>query len=82
MSLSVPNNPVAPKLSATKDDQSLRHYSDETVTSHIYTKHREDDRIKLDVDNYIALVESIIITADRITETVSQVGVSFLLLKY
>ncbi|KAL0551143.1 hypothetical protein IC582_010225 [Cucumis melo] len=72
MSLSVPNNPVAPKLSATKDDQSLRHYSDETVTSHIYTKHREDDRIKLDVDNYIALVESIIITADRITETVSQ----------
>ncbi|XP_004150407.1 protein SIEVE ELEMENT OCCLUSION B [Cucumis sativus] len=76
MSLPLPNNPLAPsvlpKLSATKDDQSLRHYSDEIVTSHIYTKHREDNRIKIDVDNYIALVESIITTADRITETVAQ----------
>lgn len=46
--------------------------TDETVTTHIYTKHREDDRVKIDVDNYIALVESIITTADRITETVTQ----------
>ncbi|CAK9329155.1 unnamed protein product [Citrullus colocynthis] len=72
----VPNNPLAPlvhpKLSATKDDPSLRHLTDETVTTHIYTKHREDDRVKIDVDNYIALVESIITTADRITETVTQ----------
>ncbi|KAG6593861.1 Protein SIEVE ELEMENT OCCLUSION B, partial [Cucurbita argyrosperma subsp. sororia] len=76
MSLSVPNNPIAslhhPKLStSTKDDQSVRHLSDNTVTGHIYTKHREDDSVKIDVDNYIALVESIITTADRITETVT-----------
>ncbi|KAG6594041.1 Protein SIEVE ELEMENT OCCLUSION B, partial [Cucurbita argyrosperma subsp. sororia] len=76
MSLSVPNNPVAslhhPKLSTSiKDDQSVRHLSDNTVTGHIYTKHREDDSVKIDVDNYIALVESIITTADRITETVT-----------
>ncbi|KAG7026202.1 Protein SIEVE ELEMENT OCCLUSION B, partial [Cucurbita argyrosperma subsp. argyrosperma] len=76
MSLSVPNNPVAslhhPKLStSTKDDQSIRHLSDETVIGHIYTKHREDDSVKIDVDNYLALVESIITTGDRITETVT-----------
>lgn len=81
----VPNNPIAPlvhpKLSATKDDPSLRHLTDETVTTHIYTKHREDDRVKIDVDNYIALVESIITTADRITETVTQVFISYLCVK-
>lgn len=67
---------VHPKLSSnTEDDPSLRrHLSDETVTSHIYTKHREDDKaVKIDVENYIALVENIITTADRITHTVTQV---------
>lgn len=72
-----PSNPstsfVHPKLQNVKDGLRLEHFSDEVVTNHIYTKHREDDDIKIDIDSYILLVESIIITADRITDSVSRV---------
>ncbi|XP_004150405.2 protein SIEVE ELEMENT OCCLUSION B [Cucumis sativus] len=64
---------VHPKLQNLKEGLSLDHFSDDVVTNHIYTKHREDDRIRIDIDSYILLVESIIITADRITDSVSRV---------
>ncbi|XP_022138379.1 protein SIEVE ELEMENT OCCLUSION B-like [Momordica charantia] len=77
MSLLPPKNSttslVHPNLQNHKEETSLEHFSDDVITDYIYTKHREDDKIKIDVDNYISLVESIIITADRITDSVSRV---------
>lgn len=77
MSLVPSKNPttslVHPKLQNPKERLSLEHFSDDVVTNHVYTKHREDDKIKIDIDNYILLVESVIITADRITDSVSRV---------
>ncbi|KAG6574941.1 Protein SIEVE ELEMENT OCCLUSION B, partial [Cucurbita argyrosperma subsp. sororia] len=60
-----------PKQSSTsKEEMSVRHYSDQLVTGHIYAQHRDDDSTKIDLPNYISVIESIITTADRITETV------------
>lgn len=71
MSLSHPTNPTS--------DRSQKHLSDEAIASYVHTKHRDDDhKIKIDVENYVALVDSIIKTADRISLTVSQVGIFFL----
>ncbi|XP_038875883.1 protein SIEVE ELEMENT OCCLUSION B-like [Benincasa hispida] len=53
-----------------KEEMSMRHYSDDLVTGHIYAKHRDDDTTKIDLSNYISVIESIITTADRITDTV------------
>lgn len=65
MSLSHPTNPTS--------DRSQKHLSDEAIASYVHTKHRDDDhKIKIDVENYVALVDSIIKTADRISLTVSQ----------
>lgn len=55
------------------DEMSMRHYSDDLVTGHIYAKHRDDDTAKIDLSNYISVIESIITTADRITDTVHRV---------
>ena len=60
MSLSFSTNPSS--------NRSLKHFSDEVVARSIYTRHRDGKRIKFDIDNYIALVDSIITTADRITK--------------
>lgn len=60
----------------TKEELSTRHYSDEVVTSHIYAKHRDDDTAKIDLHNYISVIESIITTADRITDTVHRVRIT------
>ncbi|CAK9329152.1 unnamed protein product [Citrullus colocynthis] len=76
MSLVPPKKPVSlvhPKLQNLKEGLGLEHFTDDVVTDDIYTKHREDDKIKIDTDGYILLVDSIIITADRITDSVSRV---------
>lgn len=76
MSLVPPKKPtslVHPKLQNLKEGLGLEHFTDDVVTNDIYTKHREDDKIKIDIDSYILLVDSIIITADRITDSVSRV---------
>ncbi|XP_022138360.1 protein SIEVE ELEMENT OCCLUSION B-like [Momordica charantia] len=77
MSVVPPKNPTTQLLhskpaTATKEELSLRNFSDEVVTGHIYTKHRDDDKTKIDVDNYISLVESIITVADRISESATR----------
>ncbi|CAK9329147.1 unnamed protein product [Citrullus colocynthis] len=53
-----------------KEELTMRHYSDDLVTGHIYAKHRDDDTTKIDLPNYILVIESIITTANRITDNV------------
>lgn len=60
-----------------KEELTMRHYSDDLVTGHIYAKHRDDDTTKIDLPNYISVIESIITTADRITDTVHRVKHNF-----
>ncbi|KGN61638.1 protein SIEVE ELEMENT OCCLUSION B [Cucumis sativus] len=53
-----------------KEELSTRHYSDDLVTGHIYAKHRDDDTVKIDLPNYISVIENIIEIADQITDNV------------
>lgn len=49
-----------------KEERSLRHLSDDVIMNQMYTKHNDDDTIKIDVNNYILFIESVIKTADEI----------------
>ena len=58
-----------------KEELSTRHYSDDLVTGHIYAKHRDDDTVKIDLPNYISVIENIIEIADQITDNVHRVKI-------
>lgn len=59
--------------STLKEELSLKYYSDDLVTGHIYAKHRDDDTTRIDLSHYISVIESILTFADRITDAVHRV---------
>lgn len=70
----IPSTPMThPKLQTHKEELSLKNLSDDVVAGHIYSKHRDDDRVKIDVDNYISFLESVFSNVDQIKEAASQV---------
>ncbi|XP_022930371.1 protein SIEVE ELEMENT OCCLUSION B-like [Cucurbita moschata] len=64
---------VHPKSQNLDEGLNLESFTDDIVANYIYVKHYEDEKFKIDIDSYILLVESIIITADRITDSISRV---------
>ena len=64
---------VHPKSQNLDEGLNLESFTDDIVANYIYAKHYEDEKFKIDIDSYILLVESIIITADRITDSISRV---------
>ena len=62
-----------PRLQTHKDELSLKNLSDEVVAGHIYSKHRDDDTVKIDVNNYISFLESIFANVDQIHQASFQV---------
>ena len=69
-----PSTPIThPRLQTHKEDLSLKNLSDEAVAGHIYSKHRDDDTIKIDVDNYISFLQSVFSNVQQINEASSQV---------
>ncbi|XP_022959050.1 protein SIEVE ELEMENT OCCLUSION B-like [Cucurbita moschata] len=54
----------------TKEESSMKYYSDDLVTGYIYDKHRDDDTTKIDLPHYISVIENIMTLADRITDAV------------
>lgn len=69
-----PSTPIIhPRLQTHKEDLSLKNLSDEAVAGHIYSKHRDDDTIKIDVDNYISFLQSVFSNVQQINEASSQV---------
>ncbi|KGN61636.1 protein SIEVE ELEMENT OCCLUSION B [Cucumis sativus] len=68
-----PSTPIThPRLQTHKEDLSLKNLSDEAVAGHIYSKHRDDDTIKIDVDNYISFLQSLFSNVQQINEASSQ----------
>lgn len=67
------------KHSSTPKEEvmSMKHYSDDLVTGHIYAKHRDDDTTKIVLPSYLSVIESIITTADRISDNVHRVHYTF-----
>lgn len=66
-----------PKTSATalalalshetdKEEQSLKHLSDDVITNRIFTINSDDETTRIDLDNYILFIESVIKTSDHI----------------
>ncbi|XP_023006705.1 protein SIEVE ELEMENT OCCLUSION B-like [Cucurbita maxima] len=65
----IPSTPMAnPRLQTHKDELSLKNLSDDVVVGHIYSKHRDDDTVKIDVNNYISFLQSIFAYVDQIHE--------------
>ncbi|XP_038907044.1 protein SIEVE ELEMENT OCCLUSION B-like [Benincasa hispida] len=60
----------AKQSSTLKEEISMKYYSDDLVTGHIYAKHRDDDTTRIDLPHYISVIESILTLADRITDAV------------
>lgn len=82
--MSAPQPPKTPTSSLlqsqlktpSKEEVSLKHFTDEVVTGQIYVKHRDDDKTKIEVDNYVSLIENIMTIVGRITDAVSRVLIS------
>ncbi|XP_022138395.1 protein SIEVE ELEMENT OCCLUSION B-like [Momordica charantia] len=58
----------------SKEELSLRKLTDDVVAGHIYAKHRDDDdeKTKIDVNNYISFLESTLANVDQISEAFSR----------
>ncbi|CAK9329151.1 unnamed protein product [Citrullus colocynthis] len=69
----IPSTPMThPKLQTHKEELGLKNLSDDIVAGHIYSKHHDDDRVKIDVDSYISFLESVFSNVDQINEAASQ----------
>lgn len=70
MSVLAPKLPSTPlphsKLQTHKEELSLKNLSDDVVAGHIFPKHRDDDRVKIDVENYISFLDNLFANVDQI----------------
>ena len=50
-----------------KEQTNLKHLSDDVIMNHLFTKHGDDETIKIDLNDYISFIENVIKSSDQIS---------------